>query len=164
MKTALFLFITLLLAATASAAGVGVAPAEINFSVEKGKIQQRELAVYNLGDSAFELDVTSDSDFLRFYHAGSIGANGKQKVTVEADAKRLKEGSYSRKIYITTANPAGGVRLNLGTEIMANIEVFSTRKTNAATGAITSSAIVLFGLLAYLAAQLLRSYLASQKA
>ncbi len=164
MKTALFLLITLLLSATASAAGIGAAPAEINFSVEKGKSQQRELAVYNLGDSAFEIDVTSDSDFLSFRHAGSVSASGKRKVVVEADAKKLRQGSYSRNIYITSKSRVPGVRLNLGTAVKANIEVFSTRKTNAATGTITSSAIVLFGLLAYIAAERLRSHLASQKA
>ncbi len=164
MKTALFLLITLLLAATASAAGIGAAPAELNFNIEKGKTQQRELTVYNLEDAEVELEVASDSDFLKFSHAGSVNANGKMEVVVEAETKKLKQGSYSQHIYVTSKSRVPGLRLNLGTAVRANVEVFSTRKTNAATGAITSSAIVLFGLLAYLAAERLRGYLASQKA
>ncbi len=158
------LLIMLLLATTASASGIGVTPAELSFNIEKGKTQQRELAVYNLGDSAFELDVTSDSDFLRFSHTGRISANGKGKVVVEADAKKLKEGVRSGSIYITAGSQSSGVRLNLGTAVKANVEVFTLKKTSAVTGTITSSAIVLFGLLAYLAAERLRGYFASQKA
>ena len=164
MKLTLLLLLLLLLSPSATAAGIGTAPAEINFSVEKGKTQQRELVVYNLGDSAFELDVTSDSDSLSFSHAGSIIANGKGKLVVEADAKKLKQGNYSQNVYVTSKSRVPGVMLSLGTAVKANIEVFTTRKTNAETGAITSTAVVIFGLLAYLAAERLKGYLTSQKA
>lgn len=164
MKISALLFITLLLATTTSAAGIGVAPAELSFSVEKDKTQQRELTVYNLENNEVELDVTSDSPALKFNHSGSIGASGKEKITIEADAKRLKEGSHSSAIYITTKTPASGVRLNLGTAVKADINVFTTVKTNAIIGVMTSSAIVLLGLLTYLASRRLNRAFAAQKA
>ncbi len=164
MRIPELLLITLLLATTASAAGIGVTPAELNFNIEKGKTQQHELTVYNLENNEVELDVTSDSDFLKFSHGASISANGKEKITVEADAKKLRQGSYSKNIRITTSSPAKGVRLNLGTAVKASISVFTTNKNSVAVGILTSAAIVLSGLLAYFAATRLSRTFSAQKA
>ncbi len=164
MKIGALLFIMLLLATAASAAGIGVAPAELRFSVEKGKAQQRELTVYNLEDNDVDIEVTGDSPALKFHHRGGIGAGGKEKITVEVDAKRLKEGSKKGTIYITAKSPASGVRLNLGTAVKADINVFATPKTNAIIGVITSASIVLLGLLMYFAATRLNRAFATQKA
>lgn len=164
MRIPELLLITLMLATTASAAGIGVAPAELSFSVEKGKTQQRELTVYNLEGNDVGIEVTGDSPALKFYHSGSIGANAKEKITVEADAKRLKEGSHSSAIYVTAKSPASGVRLNLGTAVKADINVFTVIKTNAIIGIMTSAAIVLLGLLIYLAAMRLNTAFRAQKA
>ncbi len=164
MKLTLLFLLSLLLSTAATAAGIGVAPAELSFNIEKGKTQQRQLTVYNLENGEVELEAASDSDFLKVYHSGSIGANAREKITVEANAKGLKKGSYNGSIYVTAKNQGSGVRLNLGTAVKAHVNVFTTRETSAIIGLITSASIVLAGLLAYFAATRLNMIFTSQKA
>jgi len=146
----LLLFLFLLSVITANAVGIGVAPAELNFKIEKGKSQQKELTIYNLGDKETEFEVRSNADFMEFYHNGIIAAFGNEKIIVEAIAKNLKEGNYAENIYITSSNGASGVHFNLGTAVKANVEVFKVDKTNLLTGIITFVAVLVVGLLFYL--------------
>ncbi len=156
MKTFALLLLILLFAAEASAAGIGAAPAELNFNVEKGKVQQRELTIYNLADKETNFEIATDSDFLRFHGSNSVDANGRQKIIVEADAKKLKEGSYTGTVYVTASSGASGVRLSTGTAIKTSVAVFELRKASVAVGIMVSTIIVVAGLLAYAVAERLR--------
>lgn len=151
MKIILLLFFSLFLVAdAANAIGVGVAPSELNFNIQKGKIQQKELTVYNLEDTETEFEVRSNADYLEFYHSGIIAAASSEKIIVEADASNLKEGTYEEDIYITMTHGASGVRLNLGTVIKTRITIFTIDRTNLLVGIMTSISIVVMGLLIYL--------------
>jgi len=81
MKFLLF-FIFLILSVNVTAAGIGVAPAELNFNVENGKKQQKEITIYNLEDKEVQFEVQSNGDFLDFYHNGIIDGSGMEKILV----------------------------------------------------------------------------------
>ncbi|MBI2663859.1 hypothetical protein HYX10_00770 [Candidatus Woesearchaeota archaeon] len=148
MKLMLML-VFLLCAIEVSAAGIGVAPAELNFNLEKGNKQQKELTIYSLEDHRINFQVSSDAEFLRFYHSGIVEGSGSEKIIVELDSGRMKAGEHEETIYITSSNGAAGVKLNLGTAVKANANVADANKLNAAAGIITSLTIVMAGLLLY---------------
>ena len=151
MKIILLLFFSLFFAVdVVSAVSIGVAPAELNFNLQKGKVQQKELTVYNLEDKETEFEVRSNADYLEFYHNGIIAAASSEKIIVEADAGNLKEGTYEEDIYVTMTNGASGVRFSLGTVIKTQITIFTIDRTNLFVGIMTSIGIVAGGLLIYL--------------
>jgi len=151
MKIFLLGIFLLILVVEVSAIGIGGAPAELNFNIEKGKSQKKELTVYNLEDMEAEFEVNSNAKFLQFYHNGIIEAVGAEKIIVEAITENLKEGNYEENIYITSSNSASGLKFNLGAAIKTNVKVFTIAKTNVLTGVITSITIVVVGLMIYFA-------------
>jgi len=149
MKLFLLLFFSLIFITEVKAAGIGIAPGELNFNVERGRTQQKELTIYNLENQEIEFEVSSSADFLEFYHNGILEASGVDKIIVEAATGNLKEGSYNELIYITSSNGASGVKLDLGVAVKANVLVYSTEKANTFFGLIISISIVFVGLLIY---------------
>ncbi len=149
MKPATFLLAFLLLASCVAAAGIGVTPAELSFNIEKGKRQQRELTVYNLDDKELEFEAQSDAAFIQFYHEGVIEPESGSKITVEADATKLKTGKHTATIYITTKSNNQGVGIRVGTAIEATVEVFSHNEPNFLVGILISVMIVASGLAIY---------------
>jgi len=150
MRLFLLFFILLVFVVEVSAAGIGVAPAELNFNVEKGKKQQKEMTVYNLEDSEVHFDVYSKANFLEFFHNGIIEGSGMEKIIVEVNANKLKEGTYKESIYVTASNGASGIKLNLGTAVKVSVHVFTVDKVNMIVGILTSITIIVLGMLIYL--------------
>ncbi|MAG15478.1 hypothetical protein CMO88_00280 [Candidatus Woesearchaeota archaeon] len=152
MKPFFLFFILLITVMEANAAGIGIAPAELNFNLEKGKKQQKELTVYNLENHEVDFNVYSNANFLEFSYNGIVEGNGMEKIIVEANAEKLKEGQYEKHIYITASNGASGIKLNLGTAVKVNVQVFKINKLNTIVGILTTFAIIVLGMLAYLTA------------
>ena len=149
MKLLFFAALFLVFAIEVAATGIGAAPAELQFSVEKGRRQQKELTLYNLDERSIEFEVRSGSGFLEFYHNGTAEPLGAEKIIVEANAEKLKEGTHTGTVYITTAGNPGGVALSIGAAIKVTVSVFSRNKTSFLTGVMTTFLIVAAGLAIY---------------
>ena len=123
MKVLLYGLALLILAANATAIGIGAAPAELEFEVDEGGKQQRELTVYNLKNKDVRFEVKSKADFLEFKHAETIKAHGSSKIVVEANAKNLAAGTHKSTIYASTLNDAEGVMIKIGAAVKATVKV-----------------------------------------
>ena len=144
----LFLFLVIL-GVNVHAAGIGVVPAELNFEIEKGKNQQKELTLYNLENNEMKFEVNSNSDYLQFRHDGHVRPNEDSKITVEVISDNLDEGTYSEYVYVTTSNSASGVKFNLGAAVKTSVHVYDASKPDRLVGILISIAIVVFGVILY---------------
>jgi hypothetical protein len=96
MKPFFLFFILLITVMEANAAGIGIAPAELNFNLEKGKKQQKELTVYNLENHEVDFNVYSNANFLEFSYNGIVEGNGMEKIIVEANAETHLHNCFKR--------------------------------------------------------------------
>lgn len=139
----------------ASAAGFGVSPSSIGFIVEKGSSASRQLIIYNTGPVAQFTAASGDSAIAVEPGSGAIGEGSTAAIIVTATGRN--PGKSASEILVSlvhgSGNPDSEVRLSLGTRVGVSLAVVKSAAHSASflVGMLTSSAIVVSGLSAYLA-------------
>ncbi|MBI2176498.1 hypothetical protein HYU40_04115 [Candidatus Woesearchaeota archaeon] len=138
-----------------NAAGFGVSPSSIEFVIEKGSSASRQLIIYNTGTDA-QFTAVSENPAISAEPDNGMLKNGKS-TAIKVTANGEKPGKSASEILVSLAhgsdNPDGKVRLSLGTRVRVSLTVIESAVQSADffVGALTSAAITVAGLSAYLA-------------
>lgn len=138
----------------AAATGFGVSPSSIDFAVEKGSSASRQLIIYSTGADAQFVAISESPEVTVAPSAGILSESKPVVVTVTATGKKL--GKSGSEILISLAHNSGNagneVRFSLGTRVGISLSVVerTAESANPLAGMLTSSAIVVGGLSAYL--------------
>lgn len=140
---------------SAVAAGFGVSPSALEFTVEKGAEASRQLTIYNTGADAQFVAISENPAVTVVPGTAMLGESESAVATVTATGKKLGKSSGEILISFTPEGSSAGneVLFSLGTRVGVSLNVIesSARSANFFAGALTSAAIVVGGLSAYLA-------------
>ena len=139
----------------AIAAGFGVSPSSLEFTVEKGAEASRQLMIYNTGAAARFVANSGNPAITVVPGTAMLGESESAVATVTATGKKLGKSSGEILISFTPDGSSAGneVLFSLGTRVGVSLNVIesSARSANFFVGMLTSSAVVVGGLFAYLA-------------
>ncbi len=140
---------------SAIAAGFGVSPSSLEFTVEKGSEASRQLTIYNTGADAQFAAISGNPAVTVAPGTAMVGESKSVVATVTATGKKLGKSSGEILISFTPEGSSAGneVLFSLGTRVGVSLNVVESamHSANFFVGILTSAAIVVSGLSAYLA-------------